>query len=599
VKKTIRQEKSSGNLLEANEVNEQAQSQVFFEVYRRIITYLLPFMGYFLLAILGFSLFALSQPAFAMLMEAFVNALDGKVVNGVYLIPAACIAIALLRGIGSYLGGYYMAKVGENVVHRIRCDLFTNILALPITYFDQNKSGRLVSLFTYNTNVMTATTAKAVTIIVREGLTVIALFGYLFYQNTKLTLLFLVIGPPVALLINWVGKKIKNLGHSIQAIIGELNHIVAEVFSGVRMVKSVVAEDKTTSQFEEASDRTRRLSLKLAKVNSIYTPLMQMLIVMAMAAVMYVVLLSRDTMTPAALIAYVTAAALLPKPIRSLSGVHPQLLQGAVAASEVFRHIDHQKEIDKGLIDGGGIQGDIRFDDVSFSYENTDESVLQHVDFSLDAGKTMALVGRSGGGKTTLVNLIPRFYEASAGSIHIDGRSVQEYTLKYLRENIAIVSQHVTLFNASVADNLSFGLENKDSNAIEAAAKAANAHEFIVDLAQSYDTLVGENGVLLSGGQRQRLAIARAILRNAPILILDEATSALDNESEVKVQQALERVMKNRTTIVIAHRLSTIEHADTILVLDQGEIIERGSHAELMDAQGVYSKMVQRDFAQS
>lgn len=566
-------------------------------IYRRIFAYLRHFTGYFLIAILGFSLFAISQPAFAILMEAFVNALDGKVVNGVYLIPAACIAIALVRGIGSYLGGYYMAKVGENVVHKIRCDLFGNVLALPIAYFDQNKSGRLVSLFTYNTNVMTAATAKAVTIVVREGLTVIALFGYLFYQNFKLTLLFLLLGPPVALLINWIGKKIKTLGHSIQAIVGELNHVVAEVFSGVRLVKSVVAEPQTTSRFNEVSDKTRKLGLKLAKVNSIYTPLMQMLIVIAMAAVMYVVLLSRGSMTSAALIAYVTAAALLPKPIRSLSGVHPQLLQGAVAAAEVFRHIDHEKEKDTGTFAQGHIQGDIHFKDVSFAYQSGSENVLSTLNFEVKAGQTMALVGRSGGGKSTLVNLLPRFYDITGGQISIDGRSVREYQLEFLRKSIAIVSQNVTLFNASVADNLSFGIDGATTQTIEDAAKAANAHEFIAELPQGYETLVGENGVLLSGGQRQRLAIARAILRNAPILILDEATSALDNESEVKVQQALDRVMQNRTTIVIAHRLSTIEHANNILVLDQGEIVERGNHAALMQAQGVYAKMVQRDFA--
>lgn len=570
----------------------------FGPTYRRVLRYLFPFVRFFSFAVLGFLLFALSQPAFAVLMEAFVNALDGKIVDGLYLIPAACIAIAFMRGLGSYLGSYYMAKVSENVIHAIRCDLFKNILALPIAYFDASKSGRLISLFTYNIGLMAATTSKAVTTIIREGLTVIALFAYLLYQNFQLTLIFLLLGPPLALVISWVGKKVKRLGHGIQATVGELNHVAAEVFSGIRLVKSVVAEDDSSQRFFDVSEKTKKLGLKMAKVNSIYTPLMQVLVIVGMALVMYIVLLSRDSMDSAALIAYVTAAALLPKPIRSLSGVHPQLLQGVVAASEVFKHIDYEKEIDKGSYVPDSVSGAIDFADVSFSYAECEELILKDLNFSVAPGQTVALVGRSGGGKSTLVNLIPRFYAMSSGTIKIDGHLLEEYKLDFLRKNIAIVSQNVNLFNSSVADNIAFGLKDISTHEIKAAAKAANAHEFIEAMPEGYNTLVGENGVLLSGGQRQRLAIARAVLRNSPILILDEATSALDNESEVKVQAALDRVMKNRTTIVIAHRLSTIEHADNILVLEEGEIVERGDHAQLLQANGRYAKMIQRNFSE-
>ncbi|MGB5325263.1 MAG: lipid A export permease/ATP-binding protein MsbA [Pseudomonadales bacterium] len=570
----------------------------FSLTYRRILGYLRPFMRFFVFAIFGFGLFALSQPAFAVLMEAFVNALDGKIVDGLYLIPLACVAIALVRGVGSYLGSYYMAKVSENVIHNIRCDLFQNILALPIPYFDKNKSGRLISLFTYNTGLMTATTTKAVTTVIREGLTVIALLSYLVYQSPKLTLIFLILAPPLALVISWVGKKIKRLGHGIQATVGELNHVTAEVFSGIRLVKSVVAEESSNSRFRDVSEKTRKLGLRMAKINSIYTPIMQMLIVFAMAVVMYVVLLSRDVMGSAALIAYVTAASLLPKPIRSLSSVHPQLLQGVVAAGEVFRHIDYQKEIDSGTIGEGKLRGDLDFENVCFAYAEDGKEVLRNINFTIKPGQTVAMVGRSGGGKSTLANLIPKFYSATSGHIRIDGRPIQEYKLDFLRRNVAIVSQNVNLFNSSVADNIAFGLSQAGDKAIEDAAKAANAHDFIIALPEGYDTVVGENGVLLSGGQRQRLAIARAILRNSPILILDEATSALDNESEVKVQEAIDRVIKQRTTLVIAHRLSTIEHADKILVLENGEIVESGNHEELMNKGNVYAKMVQRDFSE-
>ena len=569
----------------------------FVGTYRRIFKYLKLFHRHLFIAFFGFSLFAVSQPGFAMLMEAFVRALDGEYVNGLYLIPTACIFIAVIRGVGSYLGNYYMSKVSANVVHSIRCQLFGNLISLPVKFFDENKSGRLVSLFTYNTNMMTNATTQSLTTIAREGLTVIALFSYLFYQNMKLTLLFFVIGPLLALAISWIGKKVKRFGREIQSSIGELNHVSAETFSSIRLVKSSAGEVLANDKFVKVSDITKKVSLRLAKVSSIYAPLMQMLIVMAMALVMYIVLLSRGTMEAAELIAYVTAAGLLPKPIRSLSAVHPQLLQAVVAAEEVFKHIDFVKERDLGQVDNVELVGNLSFKHVVFSYQGSEKPVLNDISFKVSAGQTLAVVGRSGGGKSTLVNLIPRFYELDTGEISLDDLAVNEYTLGFLRKNIATVSQQVTLFNDTIIANIAYGVENASQADIEAAAVAANADEFIQGLEEGYQTIVGENGVMLSGGQRQRLAIARAILRDAKILILDEATSALDNESEVKVQDALEGVMRNRTTIVIAHRLSTVEHADNIIVIDDGRIVEQGNHAALMSSNGLYTKMVQRDFS--
>lgn len=561
----------------------------------RLLVYIKPFLGFIFIAFFGFLLFALSQPAFAMLMESFVNALNGENIDDVYLIPLFCVVIAFMRGVGTYLGTYYMAKVSQNLIHKIRIELFQNIVQLPIGFFDQNKSGKLISLFTYNTGAMTTALTNATTTIVREGLTVIALFSYLFYSNAKLTLIFLLLGPPIAFVISWIGKRIKRLGRGIQSTMGEINHVASESFTGIRLIKSVGAENVVENNFGKVSDKTKSLSLKLAKASSIYTPVMQMLIVFAMAIVMYVVLITKDGMDSAALIAYVTAASLLPKPIRSLSSVHPQLLQGAVAAEQVFNHIDEAKEKDCGTISSGEIKGEICFDDIHFAYKEN-SPVLNSFSATIQPGETVALVGKSGGGKSTLVNLLPRFYEIQKGKISIDNRDIDEYTLNFLRKNIAIVSQQVVLFNGSIKDNICFGLSNVNESALHNAAKFANAHEFITELKDGYETEVGENGVMLSGGQRQRLAIAQAVLRDTPILILDEATSALDNESEARVQHALDKLMSNRTTLVIAHRLSTIENADKILVLDQGTVIEQGKHKQLIEAGGIYAQLVNKDF---
>lgn len=570
----------------------------FSEFIQRISRYARIQSSSLLFAFIGYGLYALSQPAFAMLMEVFLRALEGEYVNSLYVVPLVCIAIGLLRGLGSFLGSYYMSKVGSNIVHDLRCDLYENIVHLPTQFFDNNKSGRLVSLFTYNSSLMITSTMESLKTIGREGLTVIALLSYLFYQSASLTITFLLVGPPIAFAVVWISKKVKRLGHGMQAAVGDLNHVAAETFSGIRQVKSSANESNEKNRFFQISDLTKQLTIKLAKFSAIYTPFMQMMVISVMALIMYIVLLSRGLMDSAQLVAYVTAVGLLPKPIRSLSAVHPQLLEAAVAAKEVFNHIDFEQEQDQGRIDNIDLSGNLSFNNVSFAYDDNQQT-LKGIDFQLDAGKMLAIVGRSGGGKSTLVNLISRFYLPSEGDIRLDDRPIDDYKLAFLRRSIAMVSQQVVLFNDSIKANIAYGAVNATESEIFAAAHAARVDEFIAELPLGYDTVVGENGAMLSGGQRQRIAIARALLLDARLLILDEATSALDNESEAKVQLALESVMKDRTTIVIAHRLSTVRNADHIIVLNEGEIAEQGGHEELMQSNGLYSQMVLRDFIDS
>lgn len=564
---------------------------------KRLFSFLYPQAFFLFLAVVGFAIYAVTQPMSAVLIEWLIKTLDGDLANGAVLVPAAFVGVALFRGIGTYMGGYYIAKVAERMVESIRKELFANIVQLPTKDFDQFQSGKLVSLFTYNTGLMSSVAARSVTIIAQEGLTVIALLAYLFYANWKFTSTFLLLAPPIALIINWAGKKIKNLGQDMQSSMAALNGNVAESFGGIRLIKAVAAESQSKDRFDAIATKTRKLSLNIAKVNSIYTPTMQIMIAIAMAVVVIFVIRAKGDMETAQLIAYVTAAALISKPIRSLSGVHLQLTQAVVAATEVFAFIDRSKELNQGQIEANNMSGELTFDNVCFRYANSESAVIDNLSMTAKAGETIALVGRSGGGKSTIANLIPRFYDIESGTIQIDGIDIRDYELQSLRRGIATVSQQVVLFNTSVADNIAFGIDHPGIDAIKAAAEQANAHEFIAKLPQGYETPIGENGVLLSGGQRQRIAIARAILRQAKVLILDEATSALDNESEAKVQNALDNIMGQCTTLVIAHRLSTIERADKIYVIDGGRVVESGNHTTLKNSSGLYAKMLAKDFA--
>nr|WP_298167578.1 lipid A export permease/ATP-binding protein MsbA [uncultured Pseudomonas sp.] len=580
-----------------------AARQSSFKVYLRLLTYVAPYWVPFAVSILGFLLFASSQPMLAHMLKLFLEGLQDPEnatmlgVSMLYGVPLLIVLIALYQGVGAFLGNYYLAKVARGVIHDLRCALFDNLLSLPNRYFDNHNSGHLISRITYNVTMVTGAATDAIKVVVREGLTVVFLFGYLLYMNWKLTLVLLSILPIIALMVGSASRKFRKQSKKIQVAMGDVTHVASETIQGYRVVRSFGGEAYEQQRFHHASADNMNKSLKMTRTQAVYTPMLQLVIYSAMAILMYLVLYLRGDASVGELVAYITAAGLLPKPIRQLSEVSATIQKGLAAADSIFEQLDEAPETDQGSEERERVSGRLEVRDLSFTYPGTEKPVLDNISFTVEPGQMVALVGRSGSGKSTLAGLIPRFYHHEQGQILLDGIDVEHYTLRNLRRHIALVTQHVTLFNDTVANNIAYGdLAEAPPEDVRRASESAYAAEFIEQMPQGYGTLVGENGVLLSGGQRQRLAIARALLKDAPLLILDEATSALDTESERHIQGALDEVMKGRTTLVIAHRLTTIEKADLILVMDRGQIVERGNHAELLALNGYYARLHAKQF---
>ena len=567
------------------------------QIYLRLLSYVKPYWGVFSLSIVGYILFALSQPAVAKLLEYFVEVLEGTSNIAIYWVPVAMLVLALVRGIGSFLGNYYLARVAMSVVHDLRCLMFNHMTGLPNSYYDNNNSGHLIARITYNVSLVTGAATDAIKVVIREGLTVVFTMGYLLYTNWKLTLVFIGVTPLIALVVGSASKRFRSISKKVQFSMGDLTHVTSETINGYRVVRGFGGEEYEKQRFLDSSLQNTRQNLKMTKASAVHTPTLQFLVSSALAVLLYVVLWMKGDATTASLIGFITAAFLLPKPIRQLSEVNSNIQKGIAAAEDIFDMLDESPEEDKGSFAKDRVEGKVEFHNIGFQYPNAQSRALEGINFTIEPGQTVALVGKSGSGKTTLANLVPRFYNHSSGDIIVDGVSLNDYSLKNLRSHIALVNQNVTLFNDTVARNIAYGdLQGISKDDICKAAKAAHATEFINNMSDGIHTLIGEDGVLLSGGQRQRLAIARAILKDAPILILDEATSALDTESERHIQAALDEVMKNRTTLVIAHRLSTIENADKIIVMEQGRIVEMGNHAELLAKGGHYAKLHKMQF---
>ena len=583
--------------------------QSTLKIYWRLLSYVRPYVGMFALSIVGFLIFASTQPMLAYILKYFVDGLANPEAtlfpNNPYLahlqllqaVPLMIVFIAIWQGVGSYLGNFFLARVSLGLVHDLRVALFNKLLDLPTRYYDNHNSGHLISRITFNVTMVTGAATDAIKVVIREGMTVLFLFISLLWMNWKLTLVMLAILPLIAVMVSSTSKKFRKQSKKIQVAMGDVTHVTSETIQGFRVVRSFGGEDYEQTRFRKASQSNTDKQLKMTKTGAVYTPMLQLVTYTGMAVVMFLVLYLRGDSSAGDLVAYITMAGLLPKPIRQLSEVSSTIQKGVAGAESIFEQLDETPEVDHGTLEMERATGRLEVRNLSFTYPGTEKQVLDDISFVAEAGQMIALVGRSGSGKSTLANLVPRFYQHAQGQILLDGVEIQDIKLRSLRRQIALVNQQVTLFNDTVANNIAYGdLAGAPLEQIKAAAQASYADEFIEKMPHSYDTLVGENGVLLSGGQRQRLAIARALLKNAPLLILDEATSALDTESERHIQGALDRVMTNRTTLVIAHRLTTIEKADLILVMDQGQIVERGTHEQLLAKNGHYARLHARQF---
>ncbi len=564
----------------------QARRPSALQVYGRLLGYVRPHWVVGLIAATGMILTGATEAVFAWLIKPM---LDGGFVDRdptvIRLIPLGILGIFIERGLTSFAGQYGSSWIARNIIARLRSEVFERVMILPRRFYDRNSSGMMLSKLTYNVEQVAQAGTNAVVTIIRDSASALFLLGYMAWISWRLALIFLAVGPVLALVVVYVSRRFRRISRRIQGSIGRVAYVAEEAIAGNDEIKIFGGQAHETQRFEAANRRNRQQFMKFAATKAVSTPVVQFCAAVALAVVVYLATLDDvvSGISVGGFVSFITAMLLLLQPIKRLTEVHAVIQKGVAAGESIFEVIDETPEPDHGIADPGRVEGRLAFEGVRFRYSADTPDVLKGIDLTVSPGETVAIVGRSGSGKSTLVNLLPRFYDPEAGVIRLDGIPLPDYRLAALRRQIALVGQQVTLFNDSVAANIAYGQPGLDNReAIRDAALAANALEFIERLPQGFDTPVGENGVLLSGGQRQRLAIARALFKDAPLLILDEATSALDTESENRIQQALERLMRGRTTLVIAHRLSTVENADRIVVLDAGRVVEEGAHAQLL-----------------
>lgn len=573
------------------------------QLYLRLLTYVRPYWLAFAVAIGCMGLSSIVEPVFPAVMKSlldngFSNAKDNW--DWLYY-PLGILGIFIARALLGFVGDYAMSWVSNNVVTELRKIMFDRVINLPTRYFSDHTSGRLMSRVTYDVSGVAGAATGALTTMVKDSLSVVGLLVWLIYLNWKLTLVAVAMVPFIALAVRSFAGRLRRVSRGIQESQGTITQVLQEAIEGHKVVKIFGGQDYERERFVNTVQYQRRLAMRATVAAAAQGPIVQFFAALALATIMAVALkqASSDQTTVGGFVSFITAMLMLLAPLKRLTDVNASIQRGLAASESVFEIIDEKPETDLGTIELPRAQGLIEFSSVRFTYPGAETQALKGVSFSAHPGECIALVGPSGSGKTTIANLLPRFYTIDEGEIRIDGHRLEDIRLEGLRNNIALVSQEVVLFNDTVSANIAYGSRRHASQEeILAAAKAAHALEFIEAMPQGFDTLIGEKGVKLSGGQRQRLAIARAILKNAPILILDEATSALDSESERHVQAALDSLMRGRTTIVIAHRLSTIENADRIVVMQHGQIVESGNHGELMARSGVYANLYQIQYAQ-
>jgi subfamily B ATP-binding cassette protein MsbA len=571
-----------------------------FALYRRLLRYVRPYWWAFGIALVGMVIVAAGDTVMAYMVMPIIQNFQRPDPAMTLKLPLAIVAVFLLRGMGSYASEYGMAWTGHRVVFDLRKQMIDRLLSLPTPYFDAQAPGRLISKFTFDAYQLASASSSAITTAIRSSLTVVGSFGLLLWLNWKLTLIAIVVLPTVAVLIRYFSRRLRRIARDVQTRTGSITHVLEEILGSHRVVKIFGGQDYERRRAVAGANQLRTSMTKQSSSSALSGPLLQFVVAIVVGVIVYIALKQNEVgaLEGDRFVAYVVALLTLIDRLRALSGVNANVQRGLAASESIFGLIDEQQEEERGRLELERVRGEIKFERVSLRYAASDRNALSEVSLTIAPGEAVALVGPSGAGKTSLINLVPRFYEPSAGRILLDGHDIDELTLANLRSQLALVSQDVILFNDSVAANIAYGAMAGASRAeVERASAAAHALEFIRALPDGFDTIVGENGIRLSGGQRQRLAIARAILKNAPILILDEATSSLDSESERYVQAAMETLMHGRTTIVIAHRLSTIERVDRIVVLDAGRVAEQGTHAELLARDGLYAKLHRIQFA--